>query len=234
MERSTAGRWLARARAASVAVVVIGLAVPVAARAVALNCPTAKRVGSAKSSWQSLRLPKFGDVGPQVVVDYAVDAQFPNRVFITNGFMLFRSDDGGCAWQGPVFQAPDSPASATGQPAGQMHITSIELGDPGADVFLTVVDGDPSAPTARPHVYRSRFGATGTYLASDTGLPPVGQPLKLVAASGPEAPVYLSIQPVRLGIKELAGLTPADRGVLYRSDDRGASWQQVSDVSSLP
>jgi hypothetical protein len=59
-------------------------------------------------NWGQIGLPNFGS-GERRVQSYAVDAWNEKRMFVTNGFEIYRSMDGGCSWY-LVYELPDQPS----------------------------------------------------------------------------------------------------------------------------
>ena len=180
----------------------------------ALGAQAQVSCATVSGDWTSIPAPRFPE-GGKALTAYAVHPQRPSAMFATNGTVVMRSTDGGCAWK--LAYEPeagtlplDSPIEAT--------ITSITIPESPAGatlVFLTL--DEQVGPAHRPRVLRSA-DAGGSWQPAEAGLPPTGSPSMLrVAPSDP--------QKLYLGISMDADSAPAfPLQFLYGSDDGGTSW----------
>jgi hypothetical protein len=93
-------------------------------------------------TWYSIKIPPFSS-GATTIVDYAVEPLAANRLWVTNGTVVLRSEDSGCHW-GEVYAISDT-GSETG--AGS-RILEIEPGGSG-HIYLAIQE---TGPVPRPHV----------------------------------------------------------------------------------
>ena len=181
----------------------------------ALGAQAQTACGTVSESWTSIPAPAFPK-GDRPLTAYAVHPLRPSVMFATNGTVVMKSTDGGCAWK--LAYEPEagtlpleSPLEAT---IGSIVIPEAPAG--ATMVFLTLTE--KAGPANRPRVLRSLDGGT-TWQPADVGLPPTGVPSMLrVAPSDP--------QKLYLGISMDADGAPASFPVqfLYGSDDGGTSW----------
>lgn len=163
-------------------------------------------------AWTSIPAPSF-PTGDRPLTAYAVHPLRPSVMFATNGSVVMKSTDGGCAWKLAYEQEAgalpvDNPLEAS------VESISIPESPAGATmVFLTLAE--QAGPATRPRVLRSLDGG-GTWQTADVGLPPAGLPSMLRVAPGDPQKLYLGIS------VDADGTFPVE--LLYGSDDGGTSW----------
>jgi hypothetical protein len=230
-------RW----RAALAGATLLTAVVPAVLLAVSppLTCRTASGV-----LWQKIAVETFRPVPGVTTTDkitsYAVDAQHPGTVVVTNGTTIKRSTHAGCDWS-DVFSLglqPSADVPLSGQTAKITAMTVLN-----GRVLAAVREGTGAA--SRPHVIGSDSGRTGTYSASDSGLPPQGAP-KLLRSAYDGRTVYLALSPVAnddgpVPTGGIPSLPPVDNpttggqnGLLYASTDGGHSWGLRTSATDLP
>ena len=185
-----------------------------------VECSTPGRFLPDFGGWTRIVAPQFPSGSP-VITAYAVEPSLPDRMFVTNGVSLMRSEDAGCEWA-QVWSVGDLPI---GQGlAGQAAIRSIEIAPSqgvGGDVYLVVSDLAGSGP---PHVIVSRDGGE-KWTSADVGLPPSGTPKELLIAPSKPDVMYLWVEQAPT---LLNGTSPS---TVFVTRDGGATWLLSSDVT---
>jgi hypothetical protein len=218
----------------------LAAAVPAVSYAVSppLTCRTASGV-----VWQKIAVETFRQVPGVTTTDkissYAVDAQHPGTVVVTNGTTIKRSAHAGCDWS-DVFSLGLQPSTDVPLSGQTSKITAMTVLN--GRVLAAVREGAGAA--SRPHVVGSDSGQGG-YAASDTGLPPQGSP-KLIRSAYDGRTVYLALSPVAddsgpVDTGGLPSLPPVDspttggqNGLLYASTDGGHTWGLRTSPADLP
>ena len=133
---------------------------------------------------------------------------------------VFRSEDGGKTWQHVLFvnedtgcsglqmsqQDPNIVIAGTWEIFLQTHV--LESGGMGSGIYLSKDGGKTFAKITNPGLPRSPYGKTDVAIAPSNG-----------------SRMYALIQTGADGVK---GLKSEAQGSLWRSDDGGATWQNVS------
>jgi photosystem II stability/assembly factor-like uncharacterized protein len=133
---------------------------------------------------------------------------------------VYRTEDGGRTWQHTLFvnedtgcsglqlslQNPDVVIAGTWELFLQTHV--LESGGMGSGIYLSKDNGRTFAKITHPGLPRSPYGKTDVAIAPSDG-----------------NRMYALIQTGSDGVK---GLPSEAQGSLWRSDDGGASWQNVS------
>ncbi|MDQ3878016.1 MAG: hypothetical protein M3290_06670 [Actinomycetota bacterium] len=170
--------------------------------------------------WVLVAKPRF-KVGPQRITSFAVDPYRANYEYATNGSVVMTSVNGGCTWL-PSFVLPEAPDQKYQYSRSNATIKSIVVPHSGGasnNVYLLIAETD--AGVVRPHVVVSRDSGQ-SWTASDTGLPPVGDPAALHVAQTPPTNVFI-------GIDTGGGALYA----IYASTDSGATWTLRSGPTDL-
>ncbi|MGZ6827068.1 MAG: hypothetical protein ACXVGH_09770, partial [Mycobacteriales bacterium] len=164
---------------------------------------------------------------------YTVDETRPQDVAATNGTTVLISRTNGCDWS-KALELSLAPSGAQPFSGGAATVVSVAL--LGSRALVAVQEGSGSA--SRPHVLVGTLG--GGFAASDSGLPPQGAP-GLLRAAGDGRTAYLTVSPTATGSSGGSGLLPVGvpttgtpTGLLYRTVDRGASWQLQTGTTELP
>ena len=168
---------------------------------------------SAEGDWTTIKAPAFpGAAAPQDLKSYAVDAHAPQRILVTNGQVVMRSEDGGCKWSEifslellPTLDKPISSATATVD-----SIVMPESAGSSSNAYLVVEER--VGPVVRPHLLASEDNGKSWELR-DQGLPPVGDVLRLRIAPNDPKTFYALLR------------DPAATK-LYASNNAGNSWGQ--------
>jgi hypothetical protein len=226
---------LGRTRAALLTGALLVTTLPLTASAVAphLTCGP-KQVGR----WETIPVRAFqpvsGIASTDAVTAYTVDRMRPQDVAVTNGVRVQVSHSNGCDWQNAV--ALDQFPLLT-----DASIVSVGLLQGTA---LAAVRQGPSA-----HVLR--YDGT-SWTQSDSGLPPLGTPRLLRAATDGRT-AYLTVSPTSTGgsddgtpgtpvpLPTLPTLPPpvgnptgTPTGFLYATTDGGATWSLRTGAGDLP
>ncbi|MEA2487051.1 MAG: hypothetical protein QOF16_705 [Actinomycetota bacterium] len=170
--------------------------------------------------WVLAEKPHF-KMGPQKITSFAVDPYSAVKMYATNGSVVESSVNGGCTWL-PTFVLPATPDSSYPYSSSNATIKSIVVPHSGGasnNVYLLIAETDGGA--TRPHVVVSRDSGQ-SWAASDTGLPPVGDPDVLHVGVAPPTNVFVGID---------AGNGVLD--ALYASTDSGATWTLRSGPTDL-
>src|SRR5688500_15958346 len=180
--RSGAGLMLRR--------VLVGLLVSLVLVApFALGAQAQAGCGTLAGAWKSVPAPDFPE-GDRPMTAYAVHPLRPSIMFATNGTVVMKTSDGGCAWK--VAYEPEAGNLPLESPL-EARIVSIDIPESASGasmVFLTLTE--QAGPANRPRVLRS-LDAGSTWQPADVGLPPTGVPSLLrVAPSDPQR-LYLGI-----------------------------------------
>lgn len=172
--------------------------------------------GIVSGDWTSIPAPAFPE-GGRALSAYAVHPLKPSLMFATNGTVVMKSIDGGCAWK--VAYEPEAGTLPVDVPA-EATIESITVPEARAGatmVFLSLEE--QVGPVLRPRVLRSMDGGT-SWQPADTGLPPSGSPYLLRIAPNDPQKLYLGVSvdnesapPPRFPVQ-----------FLYGSEDGGATW----------
>jgi hypothetical protein len=172
-----------------------------------------------KSGWGRIGLPHFG-VGEQRVHSYSVDAWNKRRLFVSNGFEIFRSMDGGCSWE-KVYELPSEPSqqSDLSQLDSRIRQVVIPEGTTADDFVYFVVDQlrPPEEVTSgmRTRVFRSDNNGDD-WIAADgalpDALPPHGAPEQLLPTPAFPKVLYLLLE-------------SPDVQYMATSHDGGETWQ---------
>lgn len=197
---------------------VVALGAATAAHA-ATSCTVPGHIRSA-GKWVLVTKPQF-KIGPQKITSVAVDPYRENYFFATNGSVVMSSVNGGCTWL-PSFVLPSSPDQNYQYTRSNATIRSIVIPHSGGasnNVYLMIAENDGGV--VRPHVVVSRDSGQ-SWSASDTGLPPAGDPNALRVAVVPPSTLFLSID---------AGNGVLD--ALYASSDSGGTWTLRSSPADL-
>ena len=168
------------------------------------------------AGWTEVDLPRFPDfqtsVWPRAVRTFAVDQGTPGRVFVTDGYTVFRSTDFGCSWK-QVLQVTVPPIGA----AWTTDLVTVMAAPGGGHVYIATTVGEGTA------------GALVLYTSSDGGA-------TFSRASGPTLPYYqprvggLVTSPKNTKRAYLIGLDPF---YVERSDDAGATWTVMNNSLGL-
>ncbi|MDQ1713335.1 MAG: Photosynthesis system assembly factor [Frankiaceae bacterium] len=207
-----------RASIAVVSLVGVGLMAGIAPGAVAARSCVPSRSGQ----WQTAAAPAFAGwpaaqpvVQSTAIVAQAVDPGNASRVYVTNGYAVWTSPDGGCSWTSayelPVAQSPRT-------------ITSLLVAGGGAHRVLALAQAQAEQPGTPLLLATTDSGKTWNESAAGIDVPI----WKAYLAAGAGRTTYLS------GSAE-AGVTTfgAHASVLYRSADAGATWARVTSLDSI-
>lgn len=164
--------------------------------------------GSQEGFWRTVSGPNFKG-GSQTITALGVDAQASNRMFVTNGAGVMRSEDRGCSWK-EVYNLADEPTLQKPL-AGSSTIKGIVIPERGGARMYLMVE-EQAGPVSSPHVIVGSNGGNDWQL-SDTGLAPAGVPRVLHAAPSNPSVAYLTV--------DVAG----SGDLLYATTDGGATWQ---------
>jgi len=166
---------------------------------------------STEGDWTTIKAPVFpGPAAPQELKSYSVDVRSPQRILVTNGQVVMRSEDGGCKWSViftlellPTLDKPISSATATVQ-----SIVMPEAAGSSDNAYLVIEER--VGPVVRPHILVSENNGKSWELR-DQGLPLVGDVLRLrIAPSDPNTLYLLVADP--------------QATTMYASANAGNSW----------
>lgn len=172
-----------------------------------------------KMSWGRIGLPRFS-TGEQRATSYAVDAWNKKRLFVTNGFEVFRSMDGGCSWQS-VYTLPAEPSQDNDFSQLDSRIRQVAIPEgTTAEEFAYIVVDQYRPPQDLGSGLRSRVLRTETngndWVVADgempDGLPPHGAPEQLLPTPSFPKVLYLLME------------TP-DIQYMATSHDGGDTWE---------
>jgi len=235
-----------RFRAAAVAAAVLVTGVPFVAEALApgLTCGVSRT-----GSWEAIKVRAFQPVSglpsEDVVSGYALDADRPQDVVVTNGVRVQRSDSHGCDWTNAYVLDPGVTGSQSFPGATS---TIVSLGISEGVTMAAVQEGSGAA--SRPHVLR-HFG--GAWTTVDQGLPLQGSP-RLLRMAGDGRTAYLTVSPNATGGSDTLGPTPlptlpplpvplpdleggttdGTTALLYRTTDAGLTWELRTNPAAVP
>lgn len=169
--------------------------------------------------WKAIR-PPF-PAGPHAVQQAVATAYVPDRIYVTNGSAVMRTDDGGCTWHTLVVPDPGSRLGLLPEPIDGLlkipstaHIASIAAPSSATATDRIYVGlNDVSALGSQPRI--AFFDGRGWHLS--TGLPSFGTVRELTATANIATSVYALVDPA-------SGLS--SDGGLYASGNGGASFTQ--------
>ena len=178
--------------------------------------------------WGRIGLPNFG-AGEQVVASYTVDAWNKDRLFVTNGFEVFRSMDSGCSWE-EVFALPEQPSQQNDYSQLDSRISQVVIpeGTTAKRIAYIVVDQHrpPEDLTRgmRTRVFRTENNGDD-WVSADGELPemipPHGAPEQLLPTPAFPKDLYLLME------------TP-DVQYMATSPDGGETWETSGPVCVAP
>ena len=170
-------------------------------------------------SWQSIGLEDSQQIG-RILIDPAdqdvvlvAALGHPYGANETRG--VFRSVDGGKTWQRSLYKDTDTGAIDLAAEPGALHVVYASLWQtrrPPWNVY-------PPSSGPGSGLYQSNDGGKTWTALTGRGLPQTAGRIGIAVAPS---------QPQRV-----FALVDATEGGLYRSEDRGASWQRVSDDSRI-
>jgi len=183
--------------------------------------PLAPRADAACASitvageWSSIAAPAFPE-GRQEITAFSIVPAAPDSIYVTNGRVVMRTDDGGCSWR-DVFRLTTLPDLDVPVSSLTARIVRIEVPERRPSHVILLVAEDVG-PVVRPHVLVSS-DAGGSWTSGDDGLPQAtGGNLRLHGAPSNPDVAYLSVR-----------TSPASNDVtLLRSANGGRSWQTRS------
>lgn len=177
---------------------------------------------SADGPWTSVHSP-FGE--RDGIVDFAVSAVDPGKLWITDGVEVSRTRDGGCTWE-TVFEVPETPNG--GRPFARSTARVVALATAGESTVHLLVMATETPVLSAPFAFSS--ADEGDAWAMGQGLPPLVKGLNFSAHGrcGFPATCHLEVAPAHPDIAYLAldvpGVLPAP-GVVYGSTDGGQTWE---------
>lgn len=180
------------------------------------------------AGWGQIGLPEFG-TGEQQVASYSVDAWNKKRLFVTNGYEVFRSMDGGCSWT-KVYSLPAVPTKADDYSAADSRIQQVAVPEgTTSDRYVYLVVDQYRAPQdvargARTRVLRSENNGDSWVMADGQApelLPPHGAPEQLLPSPSFPEVLYLLME-------------SPDVQYLATSPDGGKTWEAAGPVCLLP
>jgi len=192
-----------------------------------------KNVARARDGWSTIGLPRWPNrstelpngaplvyVGvntPPFITDLAVDPIDPDRIFVTDGSTVMRSQNGGCTWK-EVFYLPgleDPPDPAL--PSAELNvITSIHIPESRQGhnrIYMVTRPVRALNPYRAVHVIHSSDGG-GSWKLSSVVAPTVYSNAEIFAAPSDPNDVFLVVNPANT-----AGLR-----LLFASSDGAESW----------
>jgi photosystem II stability/assembly factor-like uncharacterized protein len=188
-------------------------------------------------AWTVLVRPEFPPVPPPTpaheppqpaIRHFAVDPADPERVYISDGSSVLRTDDGGCSWQ-LVYELAEGVDAAHGfgraTGAEIMQVVVPESRASGERVHLVV--WDISAGVYRPHVLTSSDG--GASWTTGRGLPATTQLSRDGRCGAHRSLCGLVVAPSEPDVLYLHARGRAiydGDGVLYGSSDGGRTWTE--------
>lgn len=243
LRRSTAFRLVGAAAALAAAVPTSGA---FAVKNAAINCHGPTSIVKGPGVWQSFRAPNFdtpsGLTVSQDVAAYAIDASDPDRVAVTNGNSIYYSGNSGCSWQLGL-RLDQVPADPAKMPlSGEVsRIVGLYIAPGSHRIYATAEEMDTGSSVGRPHVLFSDNGIA--WSLGDNGLPPLGHPLVMKAASTNANVLYLSFQNAKdttdgttcppSPLPCTGGGTGRPLGLLWGSTTAGTTWTSRTDPSDL-
>ena len=176
--------------------------------------------------WTTISAPEFPPLdgpapGPaHSIAAFAVAPRLPDRIWVTNGDTVMRTDDGGCTWTEefsldllPSLDIPVSEINTT--------IRAVEVPEAsGAQDEVHLLVDEQVGPVHRVHVVSSS-DAGANWTARDSGLPPTsGAPIELVVAPSDADALYLLLQG-----------SPATGAEVWATDNGGGTWELRGEAS---
>lgn len=184
-----------------------------------------------RDGWTQVAAPDFGDTFgfATSIVAHGVLPSNPNVLLVSNGEVLLRSADAGCTWELVYSGRSDGEIVSTGR-GGIREIDTSLFNTASKRVYVMMrqqpLFGDFSVndqrPGMKPVVAVSEDGGE-TFTASNRGLPPLGEPVRLRVADGVDNVAYVSVTDPLLGVE-----------TLYVTRDGGDNWLRTSGDSILP
>jgi hypothetical protein len=216
-----------------------------------IRCTKSTVAKNAVADWQVFPSPTFsvavsGSINPvsQDIDSYAVDPGNPNRIVATNGNSIQLSLDGGCTWA-PSLRLDDIPTDPQRKPlVGAVNVIKGLYISPSHTIYATIEELETGQSTVgRPHVIRSRTGASNTWDLGDTGLPPLGHPLTMRGSRTKTNVLYLSFSATREDSTTTTCVPPLpcpdnpgtgqSLGLLWGSTDGGVTWSPRTDPQDV-
>lgn len=163
--------------------------------------------------WTTIAAPEFPEKPDDPIAAFAIVPRRPDRIWVTNGTSLMRTDDGGCTWN-EAFSLGSLPA--LDQPVSRLNtrIVAVEVPEaPGVQDTVHLLLDEELGPAHRPHVLSSE-DAGENWTLNDPDLPLVsGAPIELAIAPSDPRVLYLLLQ-----------AHPAGGTEVWASESAGESW----------
>lgn len=193
------------------------------------GCPVTKEKVKA-GVWKTIPIPEFprkphpeGFRTDTTRPTFALDRRRPKRLFVSDGWTVFRTVDGGCSWA-QVFSATDAPTS---QPrfvtVSVRRIVVPSIGPAGRVYMLLERDG-------LPQLARSDDGAE-TWSVAPLRLKAGSEQPGAIVAGEPEQ-LWVAPSDPRVLYATVRSTFRSPDSILLRSYDAGATWE-VSAVYSV-
>lgn len=204
---------MTRMKAATLAAIALMVAMQVAASASDSGalCARPEQIEVSRDGWASISAPQFSD-GADEITSYAVDPSEPSRFYISNGTVIARTTDGGCAFEEVFNGSKQEPLSVT---VGDLAVA------PNDGTHVVAVVATMGTPVTPGVAVSDDSGATWAVNTKDIKGAEIR---KLIFASDGHT-LYAAVNPTTAALAY--GLNTLT-GVVFRSQDGGATWELMT------